>query len=266
MNYPLKYFATRIGTEHIQVEFPVPSDVDPAFWTPAPETLAEFQSAELILLNGAGYAKWIDIVSLPQSKLVVTSESFEDSYIEVSDAVKHSHGPSGEHDHVGTAFTTWLDPELAIKQAQSVERTLSRLLPDKSDEFAKNYAQLEGDLAMVNESIGGILDGYEGRLIFSHPVFQYLQRRYKLDAKSVHWEPDEFPSTSQWQEFETLLESHPAKWMIWEAEPHRDSVARLSQLGVGSITFEPCGNIPSQGDYLKMMLRNAEALKVLRSE
>ena len=34
VNYPLRYFAERIGGDVIEVGFPVPLDVDPAFWCP----------------------------------------------------------------------------------------------------------------------------------------------------------------------------------------------------------------------------------------
>ena len=34
VNYPLKYFAERIGGEHVKVEFPVPAGADPAYWNP----------------------------------------------------------------------------------------------------------------------------------------------------------------------------------------------------------------------------------------
>ena len=34
VNYPLAYFAERIGGDLAQVTFPAPPDVDPAFWMP----------------------------------------------------------------------------------------------------------------------------------------------------------------------------------------------------------------------------------------
>ena len=34
-NYPLAYFAERIGGELVRVEFPVPSGIDPAYCPPA---------------------------------------------------------------------------------------------------------------------------------------------------------------------------------------------------------------------------------------
>ena len=41
VNYPLAYFAERIGGDRVDVRFPAPPDVDPAFWQPDVETIAE---------------------------------------------------------------------------------------------------------------------------------------------------------------------------------------------------------------------------------
>ena len=125
-NYPLKYFAERIGGEQVEVHFPAPPDEDPAYWMPDPETISKYQQADLILLNGAGYEKWVDAVSLPKSKLCHTSAEFASDYIALEDAGTHSHGPEGEHAHGGTAFTTWLDPTLAVKQADAIRASLSK--------------------------------------------------------------------------------------------------------------------------------------------
>ncbi len=73
VNYPLKYFAERISGEHADVKFPAPPNVDPANWKPDIQTIAAYQRADLILVNGAGYAKWTKKVSLPQFRLVNTS-------------------------------------------------------------------------------------------------------------------------------------------------------------------------------------------------
>ena len=51
-------------------------------------------------------------------------------------------------------------------------------------------------------------------LIVSHPVYDYFANRYKLNIKSVHWEPDEVPDGSQWIDMDGMLKEHPAKWMI----------------------------------------------------
>ncbi|KPK50972.1 MAG: hypothetical protein AMJ63_13415, partial [Myxococcales bacterium SG8_38_1] len=64
VNYPLQYFAQRIAGEFAEVVMPVPPDMDPAFWQPDAAIIGDFQRADLILLNGAGYAKWVSRVSL----------------------------------------------------------------------------------------------------------------------------------------------------------------------------------------------------------
>ena len=35
VNYPLKYFAEKIGGPHVKVTLPVPPDVDPVYWIPS---------------------------------------------------------------------------------------------------------------------------------------------------------------------------------------------------------------------------------------
>ena len=58
-----------------------------------------------------------------------------------------------------------------------------------------------------------------------------------------------------------ILEEHPAKWMLWEAEPASENVERLRSLVVESIVFDPCGNRREAGDFLSVMLKNAANLE-----
>ena len=73
VNYPLYFFAERIGGAYIDLIYPIPDTIDPAYWLPG-HSLEEIQKADLILANGANYAKWMDKVSLPSSKIVNTTE------------------------------------------------------------------------------------------------------------------------------------------------------------------------------------------------
>ncbi len=148
VNYPLQYFAERIGGDRVDVHFPAPSEGDPAFWSPDPSAVAEYQAADLILLNGADYAKWVPKVTLPPSKLVDTSVSFQDRIIYVEDAATHSHGPGGEHSHGESAFTTWLDLTLALEQAKAIR-----------DAFAKARPEDEGLLSRAIPRSGKRFDG-----------------------------------------------------------------------------------------------------------
>lgn len=263
VNYPLKYFAERIAGDHARVVFPAPPDCDPAYWVPDANTIGAYQQADLILLNGANYAKWVRKVSLPRSKMVDTSAGFKDRYITAKEVVTHSHGAEGAHAHESLAFTTWLDFNLAARQAQAVTKALSRRKPKLHDTFQENYAGLEKDLMALDGEIKAIVSKYPTLpLLASHPVYDYLSRRYGVNMKSVHWEPDEIPSAEQWIEPQRILKDHPARWMIWEAEPFQESVERLESMGIKSLVFDPCGNVPGDGDFLTVMRQNVDNLKL----
>ncbi len=262
VNYPLKYFAERIGGEQINVVLPAPTGIDPAYWIPAIPTIAAYQQADRILINGAGYAKWVDKVSLPRSKVVDTSKKSKDRYITIEGATTHSHGLEGEHGHEGIAFTTWLDFSLAAEQAKAITTALSRKRPDLKDGFQKNYQKLEQDLLKLDQNLKTLISKDPSKpLVVSHPVYDYFARRYGLNIKSVHWEPDEIPTNEQMIELNSFLKEHPAQWMIWEAEPMKESAERLRAIGLDSLVFDPCGNIPDQGDFLYVMRQNVENLK-----
>ena len=262
VNYPLQYFAERIGGPDVRVTFPAPSDGDPAFWKPSAEQVSFYQKADLILLNGASYAKWISHVSLPASRVADTSLSFEDKFIPLEDQGTHSHGLEGKHEHGDVAFTTWLDPLQAISQAQAIRDALIRLRPQAADEFNRRFNSLENDLKELDESISDLVKaGPSQPLVFSHPVYQYFIRRYSLKGKEVHWEPEESPTKQQRENLKQILKDHPSKWLVWEGEPNPTTVADLKNIGLDSLTFDPCGNVPESGDYLSVMRKNVDSLK-----
>jgi len=267
VNYPLAYFAQRIGGRHVTVHFPAPPDIDPAFWQPDEETVGAYQSADLVLLNGAGYAKWLDVVTLSASRLVNTSASFRDRYLLVEGTVTHSHGPEGDHSHEGTAFTTWLDPHLAIAHAESITQALSTRWPEHEGDFRDGMTSLEADLLILDSDLAAATAAADSRPIAaSHPVYQYLAARYDLNLQSVQWEPDVPPSRSEWSDFQRLLSEHSATLMLWEGEPLTETSERLGSLGVTVVVFDQSGNVPAEGDYLSVMRRNVESLGAALAE
>lgn len=263
VNYPLAYFATRIGGDRVEVVFPAPPDGDPAAWAPEGQDIAAFQKADVILLNGAGYAGWTRLVSLPEDRLVNTSESFADRYVMAEDEATHSHGPDGEHSHEGQiAFTTWLDPQLAIAQAAAIRDALSARQPDAAAEFAAGFESLQADLQALDQDLTALFEQLgDTPVVFSHPVYQYLQRRYDINGISVHWEPDEMPGDEQVMDLANKLLRHPAQMMIWEGEPMPDSVEALAAMDIDSVALDPCGNRPDTGDYLAVMRENVANLR-----
>jgi zinc transport system substrate-binding protein len=261
VNYPLHYFAERIAGDFIQLDFPIPKDVDPAYWIPKEEALNVYQNADLILANGADYAKWMNNVSLPASRIINTSASVNDKLIEVQTGESHSHGADGEHVHTGFAFTTWLNFEIAQSQALAIKKALLNKLPENKDKIESNFAKLNDELKQLNasmKSIGQQLHDYG--IIGSHPVYQYLSQAYHLHVHSVHFEPHEMPTHDQWHDFDHLVDHHKTTIMIWEDEPLQEMKDKLVQKDIKVVVFNPCGNQPAQGDFMSIMKTNIKTL------
>lgn len=266
VNYPLAYFAERIGGDRVEVVFPAPADEDPAFWEPNDETIAAFQQADLILLNGATYAKWVRAASLPESTQVDTSKAFSGEFIETTDGKTHQHGTEGAHSHAGTAFTTWLDFQQALWQAEAVRDALLKILPaEAKPEIDQRFESLAGDLEKLDAELGSIGKALQNRpLLASHPVYQYFARAYGLNLRALLWEPETVPDDQAMADLGKLQSGHDAKWMIWEGDPAPESVAKLEKAGIGSVVFDPCGNRPDDGDdFLTVMKKNVANLKAL---
>jgi zinc transport system substrate-binding protein len=262
VNYPLKYFSERIGGPHVKVTLPVPANVDPVYWQPGITDISAYQQADLILLNGAGYAKWVSKVSLPRTKTVDTSRGFRDQYITIKETITHSHGAEGEHAHEGLAFTTWLDLSLAARQAEQIFESMIRRRPQQEKLFRVNYQSLKKDLLDLDSRMRSITSPHENiPILFSHPIYDYLQRAYGLNGRSVHWEPDQEPSVSQMTSLKELISTHTSQWMIWERNPLPTSVEKLEAIGIQSTVFDPCGNQPPEGNFLSIMQDNISKLE-----
>ncbi len=260
-NYPLYAMTQQISGGKADILFPAEGQGDPAYWNPEPEEIAQIQEADLILINGATYEKWMGNISIPESSLVNTSKGFKDKYISLKEATTHSHGPEGEHEHTGTAFTTWLDLTLAAEQAYVVKNALIKLLPDEEKNFEEAYLKLKNELMDLDKELTAITSADHIHVIFSHPVYQYFSERYNVHGSSLHWEPDIIPDGNAWSELEHELDHQAVKWMIWESQPLPEVAERLGEMGVSVIVYDPCSNVPEVGDFLSVMKNNINSLR-----
>jgi zinc transport system substrate-binding protein len=264
-NYPLYFFTKEIAGDVIDVRFPE-IEGDPAMWAPGGQESADLQNAELLILNGAGYESWLAFTTLPAGHLLDTTENVQTMLLPIENETVHQHGPAGKHSHEGTAFTTWLDPQLAIEQARSLLEGLSQLKPEQSGLFNSNFEELKMELEQLDQSFAQAFTRLgDHAVVFSHPVYQYLQHRYGISGRSMHWEPDTEPGTKEWIDFSNLLREHPATLMLWEASPMDSVHKRLQQMGVISVVFDPAGNSPDQGNYFSVMDQNLLRLNALVS-
>ena len=261
-NYPLAFFVESIAGTQVEILSYYESVPEPTAWEPNEEQINALQQADLVLLNGASFEPWAMMLSLPQSRLVVTTDASKDQLIAEKQTMSHSHGPEGEHEHTVSAYTTWLDFNLANAQAKSVLDALSRLQPEKSAEYEANYKVLSNQLMALDQKMSTTGQAWKGsNLAFSHPVYQYLQNAYGIKGSSFHWEPGIVPDKKQWHDFRHEQGHHPFAHMVWEAQPLKETVDQLSTRGVDIIVFNPCTKAPEKGDFLSVMESNIQNIQ-----
>lgn len=261
--YPTRYFVDRIGGDLVEVICPVPEDEDAIFWMPDDATIQKYQAADLIVLNGAGFAKWVEKVVLPMSRVVDTAKPLSSEFIRYETATVHRHGSSGEHAHEGLDGHTWLDPLNAIVQAGEIKKALLARLPGNEQEIAMRYAALEEDLLSLDRVLRTYAQAYDKQPFFaSHPAYNYIARRYGWNVINLDLDSEEMPSDEAIAEMKAKMAEHQIRYLVWESFPDAAIDGRLrDELGIVSLEFSPCELFPSddlaQGeDYLSVMQRN----------
>jgi len=260
VNTPLQYIAERLTQGDAEVVMPVPAQTDPSFWRPSISDISMVQSADLILLNGAGFATWVDRVSLPRSKTVNTAAGIEDQFI-VTESITHSHGDGGEHSHEGLASYLWLDPTLAAAQAEAIAGVLkSRGLADASivdDQLAALLADLMALDARTKTALGRFTGA---KLIATHPRYEYFARRYDLSIVSLDWEAGADPTADQLAALKAKGAETGAQVLIWEAAPSEAALQSTEAIGFSNVVFNPMANANEDRALIDALAASVENL------
>lgn len=262
--YPLTYFAERIAGPHLTIRCPCPPTVDPSFWIPSRADLLQFQSASLILLNGAGYEHWTAGAALPVSRTVETAQPFAAEFLQLPTQT-HAHGPGGSHTHSGLDGHTWLDPLNARQQAREILTAFTAHWPEHAPDFQQGFVALTHDFDLLDQRLRALSPALTGHTLFaSHPAYGYLARRYGWPITNVNLPPDEAPAEETWQPLRRALEqaSDGPRLLFFESEPLAPIRHRLAtELHTTAVVFRPCETTPAGENYLTLMLQNIDTLK-----
>jgi len=265
-NYPLYYICQRYAGDSIELIWPFADDDDPAFWEPVDAQIRELQTADLLVLNGAEYEKWLEYSFIDPNLAVDSSSRFKEDYIVTAGGTSHSHGVGDLHDHGATAFSLWLDLELYARQAEAVYEALLILLPAEKDLLEQRHGELLQELNKLDQSFHTTGEVFKSEvLLASHPIYQYFSRAYTGEIKSLLLEPDIFPSEEDWDLLADLKKENNSSLMIWEGIPLLETQEKLKEMDIRWVVISPGFNKPLVGDYLDILKKNLEELESLRN-
>ncbi len=275
--YPLQFLTEQICGDVIEVQSAIPPAVDGETFRPSREDILKMQTADLIVANGNGaqYAKWLETISVPESKLCLTATrglALTD-YIPVEDIrYVHSHGPEGEHSHATMVAYTWLDPAMARKQAGYIAQRLAKTFPEQTALFEKNLSKLNDQLDELSSLLGNH-DDSTPTVITANPRLKFLTRAAGVNDKHLNWfDPPTLEQAAKDLEavcplsdnINSLNDSNApvdGSQVFLSTYPVGTELEKLlNKHGLNVVVIDPIGQPNSQADYLVTMRQNIEKL------
>ncbi len=188
---PQKYFAEKIGGEHIDVSVMVEPGGNPHNYEPKPKQMAELSKSKIYFAVGVTFEDvWLERFAGVNKKMAIVHT--EDG---VEKIPMKAHHHEGEKDHVEKDHETkdphiWLSPPLVKIQAGNIFKALTVADPEHSKDYEVNYNRFITELTDLDTEIRNMLaeKGKENQFIVFHPAWGYFANTYGLEQIPVETE------------------------------------------------------------------------------
>ncbi len=248
--YPLYEFTKQIGGDKVDVSMLVPKGVEPHDWEPTIRDIQKIHQADLIIINGNGFEKWVEKIDSSKVSIINTGSSFG--------------GPNSNEASKPIDFHYWLNPLSAKLQIEEITNGLIQADPENEVYYKKTKNAYNLKLDTLHLKIKNELEGCKKEFIAFHDAFSYFAQEYDLKQYTViqsnipHSEP-----TSQ--KLENILEL--AKRLeidiIFSEEgvDSRTSQVIANEIGGQVLVLSPLEIVEDGSSYIEKMEENLLNLK-----
>jgi zinc transport system substrate-binding protein len=258
--YPLYDFARAVGGDKVQVTNVTPAGAEPHEYEPAPRMLAAAQQADVFIYNGGSMEPWVDAFLRDYKHTAVkASESMNlQTAVDEADPSKQVSDPH-----------FWLDPVLAQKIVDSVQRGFADADPANAAYYAQQAEQYKSQLTALDADYRQGLANCQTRMVISsHDAFSYVGARYGLTIVPIAGlSPDVEPSAAKLAELSRLVEAQGLEYVFFESLASSrlaDTIA--AETGAKTLVFDPIEGLTDaqqkQGkNYLSIQHENIKNLR-----
>ncbi len=242
---PVWVFAVNVAGDRAEVALLIRSGADPHSFTLRPSDAGKLDSADLVLLNGAGLEEHM-LRAVETEKARNTSDGV--------DLIMLNKRPDP---HV------WLDPVNAQRQVTNIAAALTAMDPEGKDYYARNALLYNERLQALHEKIeAGLLDLRYRTLITYHDSFNYFARRYGLSSFSLTGPDAESPRPMRMRIVYDLVSSRNIPAVFEESHIKSGTMEKLSNdLGVEVCAIDTVvSGEPSPDLYERAMERNLQSI------
>ncbi len=270
--YPLAYLAQQIGGSSATVVNLTPAGAEPHDYELSPGDLVQLQTADIILLNGAGLEPWSDKVLTDVSldtQVLIMADAIALPEIIVDQHHEEDHHEDEDHDHGPVDPHFWLDPSLYQQQAALIRDVLITADPMHENDYVARYNALSAELTLIDEMYKNELSSCERRdIVVSHDAFRYLGKRYMIEMVPISgFSPEEEPSSRRLGEIALFAREKGITHIFFEtlvSPKLAETIAR--EIGAETLVLNPIEGIGESeqqngATYVTLMKENLANLK-----
>lgn len=246
--YPLYEFTKEIGGDKVDVSLLVPQSVEPHDWEPTIRDIQKIEQADLIIINGNGFERWVDKIDSSKVSIINSGRSFG--------------WFAGEPQPVD--FHYWLNPLSAKLQIKAIADGLIEADPENANYYINTKKAYDLKLDALHSKIKTELDGCKKDFVAFHDAFSYFAHEYDLNQHTIIQSnsPHSEPTSKKMEEIIQLAKSLDIDIIFTEEGIGvRASQVIANELGGKVLILSPLEVVEDDSSYFKKMEENLLNLK-----
>ncbi|HDX9580383.1 TPA: zinc ABC transporter substrate-binding protein [Bacillus pseudomycoides] len=266
--FPLADFAKKIGGDYVEVTAIYPPGADSHTYEPSQKQTVQVAKADLFVYNGAGLEPFAEKMekALKNENVKVLNAS---KGIELRASTEDEHEEGHKEDHHDKDPHLWLDPTLAMKQAEAIKNALVDLQPEHKAEFEKNFASLQTKFTSLDNQLKEVADHAKTKeILVSHAAYGYWEQRYGLKQIPIAGiSASDEPSQKTLASITATAKEHGLRYILFETFS-TPKVAEVIQKETGTkiLRLNHLATISDDDakknkDYFTLMEENINTLK-----
>lgn len=289
--YPLQFFTQQIGGDAIKVETIYPPGADEHTFEPSQKDMIKLADADLFIYVGLGLEGFVEKAekALKNEKVafVAAGEHIEFEEDGVDPAAAHteqddvhadtatesSHSDNDEHQHEHEHGDidphVWLDPVYSIQMAELIKDELIQQMPEKEDQFIKNFNTLSLQLSQINDKFIDIgKEAKEKEILVSHSAYGYWEKRYGIKQISISGlSTSNEPSQKELERIVQTAKEHHLHYIFFEQNVSSKLTETVQkEIGAEALILHNLStltdeDIKNNEDYYTIMQHNIDVLK-----
>ena len=285
--YPLQFFTEQIGGDAVKVETIYPPGADEHTFDPSQKDMIKLADANLFIYIGLGLEGFVDktkksmkeedVTFLAAGEHIKFEENPADTKHAAEEQAHDEHETEAGHDeedahghaHGDIDPHVWLDPVYSIQIAEVIKEELIKQMPEKEDQFIKNYNTLKLKLSQIDDKFINISkDAKDKKILVSHAAFGYWEKRYGIEQISIAGlSTSSEPSQKDLAKVVDTAKEHNLKYIFFEQNVSSKLTEIVQkEIGAQSLILHNLSTLTDEDlknneDYYSLMQHNIDALK-----